>query len=139
MSRSLRKPIFRPTQTKAFTCHNVTLRAGTKVLSNSQPFGDAWHVLLQESEVEHFRIINNHYRLQSRDYYMSVKVRRPEANENADRDRIRAGFFDENDVRWSTVIDRRLCGLHGYGSTPNEKTSQPPTLLTDRARLRNQG
>lgn len=111
VSRSFLKAFSRPRQIEVMSQHNPQTRRGEKVLANGCAIGDSLFIELEEKEVEQFRMINNHYRLQSRRYFQEVKTARPEVHEDV-RDRVKdMAFFNQYDELWSRVEDRRLAEL----------------------------
>lgn len=110
-SRSFLKAFSRPRCIELLSQHNPVTRNSVKYLANGAPFGDDWWISLAESELTGFRLVNNHYRLQSLDYFRNVKAARPEVNEDA-QDRAKTmKFFEEYDALWSAVVDRRLADI----------------------------
>jgi hypothetical protein len=111
VSRSFLKAISRPRQIESMSQHNPRTSRGEKVLSNGRAIDDSLFIALGEEEVDQFRIINNHYRLQSRRYFRDVKTARPEVHEDV-RDRAKSmAFFDQYDELWCRIEDRRLVEL----------------------------
>jgi len=110
-SRSFLKAISRPGQIETMSQHNPRTHRGEKVLSNGRAVDDSLFIELKEEEVDQFRIVNNHYRLQSRRYFQDVKTARPEVHEDV-RDRAKTmAFFDQYDELWCRIEDRRLVEL----------------------------
>jgi hypothetical protein len=112
VSRAFLKPIFRPAEVEKMSQHNPATRRGRKRLSNGEPFGDDLHILLDEARVGEFALLNNHYRLQSREHFATIKANRPEVHEEAQNRRKQLSFFDEYDELWSRVADSRLADIH---------------------------
>lgn len=110
VSRAFLKAISRPARIVSMSQHNPLTR-GPKVLSSGDVHGDELFLSLQESDVIRFKLINNHYRLQSRRYFEEVKTHRPEVNEAVAGARKAMSFFDENDPAWNQVEDSRLASL----------------------------
>ena len=111
VSRSFLKAITRPGQIDVISQHNPQTRLGDKVLANGSMVDDRLFISLKEEEVDEYRIINNHYRLQSRCYFRDVKTARPEVHEDVN-DRVKSmTFFDQYDELWCRMEDRRLAEL----------------------------
>lgn len=111
VSRSFLKAISRPTRIDFFSQHNPTTRHANKVLADGTAMDDRLFITLKEDELDRFRLINNHYRLQSRQYFHDVKTARPEVHEEA-QDRTKSmAFFDQYDELWCRIEDRRLADL----------------------------
>lgn len=107
-SRAFLKAFTRPECVDLLSQHNPTLSKGVKRLANGAVFGDDWYIDLREDDLPGFAIVNNHYRLQSKNHFRRVKAGRPEVNEDA-QDRVKSlRFFDEYDALWSRIEDRRL-------------------------------
>ncbi len=107
-SRAFLKAFSRPKFVDLLSQHNPTLCKGIKRLSNRAIFDDRWYIDLQEKDLTEFKILNNHYRLQSKRHFETVKAERPEVNEFA-QDRVKSRrFFDEYDDVWSRIEDRQL-------------------------------
>lgn len=111
-SRAFLKAISRPEAIVNFTQHNPGTRNGKKILANGVEFGSCSFIRMQENELDAFQLLNNHYRLQSLEYFTRVKTSRPEVNERVCNNTKPLSFFTENDQRWSTVVDTRLAVLH---------------------------
>lgn len=111
VSRSLLKPICRPETIVHMSQHNPITRNGIKRLTNGEVFGDDLFINLTEGEVKNFCIVNNHYRLQSLDYFRSVKAARPEVNESTCHRTKSISFFLEFDDAWNMRPDRRLADI----------------------------
>ncbi len=111
VSRAFLKAFSRPDAVEVFSQHNPVTRRGDKVLSNGEAFGDALHIILDETGLGDFEVLNNHYRLQSEAYFRDIKAARPEVHEEA-QDRLKTmRFFHEYDEVWSRIEDRRLADL----------------------------
>lgn len=114
-SRAFLKAVSRPAAIEYFHQHNPRTRKRLKVLANGVAFGDESFIQLNESEVPDFLLLNNHYRLQSRHYFETVKTQRPEVHESV-KDRPKAmTFFEEYDQAWSELHDPRLSLLRQGG------------------------
>ncbi|WAC49749.1 glycosyltransferase family 2 protein [Asticcacaulis sp. SL142] len=111
-SRSFLKAITRPAAIEYFSQHNPTTSNGRKVLANGQPFGNEAFIHLPESNVSQFQLLNNHYRLQSREYFQNVKTQRPEVHEDVVNNTKHISFFQQYDQKWNTVIDTQLRDRH---------------------------
>ena len=96
--------------------HNPHTRSGNKVLSNGEPIDDVSFIALHEDRVGDFSILNNHYRLQSLDYFTLVKTARPEVHEDVAERSKKLSFFTQNDPLWNSVIDTRLADLRAYAA-----------------------
>lgn len=111
VSRAFLKPIVKPSSIVHMCQHNPLTRHDAKILANGQPFGHESFIALHEDEVAQFALLNNHYRLQSRHYFVEVKARRPEIHESVKDTRKKVSFFDKNDAGWSVITDTRLRDL----------------------------
>lgn len=109
--RSFLKAICRPEMIRHYTQHNPKLHSNRRLLSNGAKIGGSHWIQLQEEDVRHFFLINNHYRLQSRDYFQAVKCTRPEVNERVEGTMKSMEFFERHDAEWNTVLDERLANL----------------------------
>ncbi len=110
VSRAFLKAISKPASIATISQHNPITR-GPKVLSSGDAHGDALFLTLQENELARFALVNNHYRLQSRNYFRTIKTGRPEVNEAVAGARKAMQFFDENDGGWNEVVDTRLADM----------------------------
>ncbi|MFT4255332.1 MAG: glycosyltransferase family 2 protein [Caulobacter sp.] len=110
VSRAFLKAISKPASIVTISQHNPVTR-GPKILSSGEAHGNELFLNIQESELARFALVNNHYRLQSRNYFRTVKTGRPEVNEAVAGVRKAMQFFDENDGRWNQVVDTRLADL----------------------------
>lgn len=108
VSRAFLKAFSRSRSVKLLSQHNPEIVAGTKILANGKLFDSEPFILLDESCVHEFRLLNNHYRLQSLDYFVKVKTARPEVNEAVAADRKATTFFFDNDAGWNEIIDRGI-------------------------------
>ena len=88
--------------------HQPLTRNNKKVLSNGDVIRNGSFVHLNETDVSTFRLINNHYRLQSLAYFRAVKVTRPRVNERAENRAKGISFFCSNDSHWNGIEDTRL-------------------------------
>lgn len=111
VSRSFLKAFSKPSEIVYFSQHNPVTRNSRKVLSNSKPIGDELFIEISEEDVVGFSLINNHYRLQSLEYFEGVKSSRPEVNEEV-RGRFKElSFFHQYDRAWSEVLDCKLADI----------------------------
>ena len=111
VSRAFVKAIVKPSRIIEMCQHNPRTIDGKKILSNGKIFGDDSFITLHEDEICTFTLLNNHYRLQSRQYFMNVKVSRPEVHESVKDQKKKASFFDKNDSGWNIIVDTRLRDL----------------------------
>lgn len=107
-NRSFFKAISQPMSIQHLSQHNPRTIRGKKVLANGVEFGDQEYLILSEEDIGSYKLINNHYRLQSLDYFTTVKTCRPEVHEDL-RDRPKKlEFFNEHDRFWNVVKDDGL-------------------------------
>lgn len=111
LGRAMLKAISRPADIIRISQHNPATKSGSKVLANGAEFGDEHFIRLDETAVCSFALVNNHYRLQSRDHFRQVKAGRPEVNEKVADSAKTMAFFWENDPLWNGVPDRRLADM----------------------------
>ncbi len=111
VSRSFLKPIVRPDALIEMSQHNPRTRRGHIVLSDGSPADGESFIALQEEQLGRFALLNNHYRLQSFNYFTTVKTARPEVHESVADRRKRLSFFKQNDALWNSVSDTRLADL----------------------------
>ncbi len=111
VSRSFLKSITKPKEITYFSQHNPITRNKKKILSSGEEIGDSLYISLTEDKLPEFSLINNHYRLQSFQYFKNVKTSRPEVNEEVKGRVKKMDFFIENDKMWNTVADSRLADL----------------------------
>lgn len=113
VSRAFLKAFSRPRSVQVLSQHNPQIGSGTRVLANGARFGTDTFIALDESRVGDFRLLNNHYRLQSLDYFTKVKTARPEVNEAVAANRKAVAFFLENDPGWNQIVDRGILDARG--------------------------
>jgi hypothetical protein len=111
VSRSFLKPILRPDAVIEMLHHSPRTRRGHIVLSDGSPADGESFIDLQEEQLDRFALLNNHYRLQSFNYFTRVKTARPEVHESVAERRKKLSFFEQNDASWNSISDTRLADL----------------------------
>lgn len=105
VSRAFLKAISKPKDIVYFSQHNPTTLRQRKVLSNGVEFGDDLYIRIDEPDLDNFLLINNHYRLQSFEYFQNIKCARPEVNEEVSHKHKEISYFNEYDKLWSEILD----------------------------------
>jgi len=108
ISRSFLKPFLRPNAVVEMLHHNPRTINGRKVLADGSPVGNESFIALDEERLQKFKLVNNHYRLQSLRYFTDIKTSRPEVHESVAERRKKISFFEDNDPLWNSVSDTRL-------------------------------
>jgi hypothetical protein len=88
-------------------CHSIN--GGTYIDPDNKPVKDPQNIpLITEQELEGYYLHNNHYRLQSFNWFMKVKVPRGDATDQQRNSERNERYFYEQDSLCNSVYDDEL-------------------------------
>ena len=109
---ALIKNIFRVQCVESFNVHHVHLKEGYEQISVPGTPLTSYSIGQMEEDLMHANIHLNHYRLQSREYWMNSKMKRGDFNRENAKIYLNMDYFDLLDKQSYAVIDTELYHKH---------------------------
>ena len=105
---ALTKNIFKADCVQTFNSHNVQLKEGYDTITVPGTELTMYNICQSEDDIINSNILLNHYRLQSKEYWMNSKMKRGDFNRENSEMYLNKEFFENLDKISNTVIDTEL-------------------------------
>jgi len=105
---TLMKNVFKADCVQSFNSHNVQLKEGYDTITVPGTELTMYNICQSEEDITNSNILFNHYRLQSKEYWMNSKMKRGDFNRENSEMYLNNEYFENLDKISNTVIDTEL-------------------------------